>query len=182
MALSDCISAAQAAGFNGAGLVTILSISGAESGWNKDAKNTNQDGSVDRGPLQINDKWHPEVPDQCAYDYTCAFQAGWKISKNGTDFSPWSTFNQGSSNGFIQQVQSALSGAVSTVGGVVSNPLNLPDVGKAIGDFGVRVQGAGTIALGGIMIIAGLFLAIVFSRTGKKVIGTAAKLAIAIPK
>ena len=43
-------------------------VAKAESKFNPEAKNTNSDGSKDRGLYQINNKWHPEVSDEQAFD------------------------------------------------------------------------------------------------------------------
>jgi len=63
-----------------------------ESCLDPNAKNTNTDGSIDRGIYQINSKWHPEVTADQAFDaefsirFFCkAFKAGhldwWNASK-----------------------------------------------------------------------------------------------------
>jgi hypothetical protein len=83
------------AGFRGAGQTTVVAIAMAESGLDPAAINTNTDGSVDRGILQINSRWHPEVTDACAFDPACAFRAAFAISHQGADFSPWSTYQSG---------------------------------------------------------------------------------------
>jgi len=43
-------------------------VAQCESGLNPEAVNVNTDGSRDRGLYQINDKWHPEVTDEQAFD------------------------------------------------------------------------------------------------------------------
>src|SRR5712672_916867 len=86
---------AASAGFSGSGLDTIVAIAQAESGLNTLAQGHNSDGSIDRGVLQINSRWHPEVSDGCAYDPLCSFQQGYKISSRGTNFSAWSTYTSG---------------------------------------------------------------------------------------
>jgi hypothetical protein len=52
-------------------------------------------GSADRGAWQINDCYHAEVSDACAYDLTCNAQASYRISDGGADFTPWTTYNTG---------------------------------------------------------------------------------------
>lgn len=86
---------AQQAGFSGQSLDIIVAIAQAESGLDTQATNTNSDGSIDRGILQINDVYHSEVSSTCAYDAACSFQAGYKISSNGTNFTPWTTYTSG---------------------------------------------------------------------------------------
>ena len=88
---------ASAAGFTGNALNIVVAIAQAESGLVTDARNTagNTPPSTDRGILQINSYWHPEYTDACCDDPACAFKAGYTISKEGTDFSPWSTYTSG---------------------------------------------------------------------------------------
>ena len=95
------------AGFSGIAQQIIVAIAQAESSLNTLAVGKNP-GSLDRGILQINNFWHSEVSDQCAFDPQCAFNAAFKISSSGTNFSPWSTFTNGSYQKFMG------SGPVST--------------------------------------------------------------------
>lgn len=95
LTVAQAQSYAQSAGFTGNALNIIVAIAQAESSLNTNAKGTNTDGSIDRGILQINNKWHAEVSDACAYDPACAFQQGYRISNKGTNFSPWSTYTSG---------------------------------------------------------------------------------------
>lgn len=83
------------AGFNGQALATVVAIAQAESNLNPSATNVNRDGSIDRGLLQINNVYHAEVTDACAYDPACAMTAAFRISRRGTDFTAWSTYTGG---------------------------------------------------------------------------------------
>jgi Lysozyme like domain len=82
-------------------LPTCVAIAWAESGLRTDATGYNpgpRPGTVasrDRGLWQINDYYHPDVSDQCAYDAVCNAQAMFRISRNGTNWQPWSTYNSG---------------------------------------------------------------------------------------
>lgn len=89
------------AGFRRQEQTTITAIALAESGGNPTARNTNVDGSVDRGLMQINNVWHPEVSDAQADDPLSAMFAAWRISARGTDFSPWSTYESGAYKQFL---------------------------------------------------------------------------------
>lgn len=79
----------------------------AESGGRTRAQNRNgptrgcPNGSTDRGLAQINDCYHSEVSNTCAYDPYCNVSAMWRISDHGRDFTPWSTFNSGRYRHFI---------------------------------------------------------------------------------
>lgn len=97
------------------GIVLMPSIGWAESRLRTDARGVNYkknpDGSfvlvngqkvvdsTDRGWLQINDKWHPDMTDEMCDDPLEAAKYAFKISSGGTKFSLWSTFNNGSYRG-----------------------------------------------------------------------------------
>jgi hypothetical protein len=53
-----------------------------ESKFNPKALWTNKDGSRDRGPWQINDRYHPHVSDACAYDVKCSTAYAWRMFEN----------------------------------------------------------------------------------------------------
>lgn len=117
LTIPQALLAAEAAGFTKTGLIDIVAIAMAESGLNTAAKsppNSDQWGSIDRGILQINSHWHAEVADSCAYDAACAFQAGFRISQGGRDFTPWSTWGNGRAAANIAVVSAALNGQSGT--------------------------------------------------------------------
>ena len=59
-----------------AGIDPVLAVAVAtcESGLNPNATNINTDGSADRGLYQINNRYHPEVSDQQAFDPAFSIQ------------------------------------------------------------------------------------------------------------
>ncbi|GAC1349323.1 MAG: hypothetical protein NVSMB27_21370 [Ktedonobacteraceae bacterium] len=94
---------ASGAGFTGESIDIVAAIAQAESGLDDHARNCNNPGgSCDRGILQINSYWHPEVSDACAYDIACAFKEGYRISSQGTNFHPWTTFTNGAYKQFLK--------------------------------------------------------------------------------
>ena len=58
-------------------------VAKCESSLNPDARGINKTGSVDRGVFQWNDKYHPEITDNCAFDVDCATKAFCKAVKEG---------------------------------------------------------------------------------------------------
>lgn len=83
---------------NGHGNVDIAAaVMSAESSGRPDAYNDNTDAqhSRDRGLAQINNYWHPEVSDRCAYTPLCNVRNMYRISNGFTDFSQWSTYTSG---------------------------------------------------------------------------------------
>lgn len=113
MILSDAWIAhvAYEAGFRNASLIDAVAIALAESGGNPSAVNTagNQPPSRDRGLWQINSFWHPEVTDAQAFNPQECADAAYRISRNGTNFTPWSTFNSGSYRKFLHRATVAAS-------------------------------------------------------------------------
>lgn len=88
-------------------------IVAAESGRDTAAKYENEDEwhSLDRGMWEINDHWHPEVSDECAYDAVCSTREAFRISDGGTDYSPWSTYVNGAYEKHMEAAAVALAGA-----------------------------------------------------------------------
>lgn len=80
----------------------------AESGRRTDAVYVNTDGSRDRGLWQINDRWHPEVTDEMAFDAKIATREALRISQGGTDYSPWSTWQNGAYKTHLEAARVAL--------------------------------------------------------------------------
>lgn len=118
LTIAEALADAQAAGFSGQALITVVAIALAESGLDTLATNTagNTPPSEDRGILQINNYWHAEVSDACAFDPVCAFVEGYRISTQGTNFTPWSTYTSGAYLKYVTSVSQALGGTtVSTV-------------------------------------------------------------------
>jgi len=58
-------------------------VAEAESTLQPMAVNVNTNGSIDRGLYQFNDKFHPEITDECAYTVECATRAFCKAVKEG---------------------------------------------------------------------------------------------------
>lgn len=83
-----------------------VAVALAESGGDCKAKGYNSD-SVDRGLWQINSKWHSEVSDSCAYDCICNAEHAVKISNKGTDWTPWSTWNNGAYKAHMSTAEAA---------------------------------------------------------------------------
>jgi hypothetical protein len=57
--------------------------------------------SRDRGLFQINDRWHPEVSDSCAFDPRCNAEAAYEISNGGRNWRQWSTWHNGAYREFL---------------------------------------------------------------------------------
>ena len=116
---------AQSAGFTGNGLDTIVAIATCESGLNPNATNTvgnTPQGSMDRGILQFNNYWHKDVSDACAFNPQCAFQQAYRVSQGGTNFSQWSTYQNGcASKKLGTSIQAS---GTSSVAGVTNSALS----------------------------------------------------------
>lgn len=60
-----------------------VKVAKCESGLNPKATNTNTDGSIDRGIYQINNKYHPEVSQEQAFDVEFSTRFFCKAFKEG---------------------------------------------------------------------------------------------------
>jgi hypothetical protein len=82
------------AGFVGTAWTTAVAVALAESGGRTDAVNAtgNTPASRDRGLFQINDYWHGEVADACAFDALCSAREAYRISEGGKNWWPWSAY------------------------------------------------------------------------------------------
>jgi len=67
-------------------------IINCESKWNADAHAINWNGKqgIDRGLWQINSLYHPEVSNECSYDYKCSTKEAIRIYKDRGNWSAWS--------------------------------------------------------------------------------------------
>ncbi|MEQ0565393.1 FG-GAP-like repeat-containing protein [Amycolatopsis sp. NEAU-NG30] len=148
-----CVTVGRNAGFTGENFVTAVAVAMAESRCDPLARGANPD-SLDRGLWQINDKYHPEVSDACAYDAQCNANAAYRISGGGTDWTPWSTYNSGSYKQFVDEARAAIGAPVPPVRvaksingdryddavGVDSDGVAWLYPGRSGGGFGTRVR------------------------------------------
>ena len=86
------------AGFEGDGLITAVAIALAESGGETGAYNPELQagtpvGQGSYGLWQIYLKAHPEFSSWDLYDPQSNANAAFKVSRNGSTFEPWSTYN-----------------------------------------------------------------------------------------
>ncbi|HEV7978603.1 FG-GAP-like repeat-containing protein [Amycolatopsis sp.] len=103
-----CVSVGRTAGFTGENFVVAVAVAMAESRCDPAARGVNPGHSIDRGLWQINDYYHPDVSDTCAYNAQCNANAAFRISDGGTDWSPWSTYKSGSYKKFLTQARAAI--------------------------------------------------------------------------
>jgi hypothetical protein len=130
------------------------------------ATNTNTDArhTVDRGPFQINNYWHREVPDSCAFDLGCSAAAAYKISGGFKSFSQWST-NKGITQASIDAALKGAEGGDNADSGAfgtgVGSPTGLPNPLKGIDLLATSVE----------RFVEGLFNSATWFRVGKVLVG-----------
>lgn len=100
-------SAAQQAGFQGDDLVTAVAIALAESGGNPNAYNPETaagtpEGQGSYGLWQIYLKAHPEFAATDLYDPDLNAEAAFSIYNAAGGFSPWSTYNSGAYQSYLE--------------------------------------------------------------------------------
>lgn len=124
---------ASRAGVKDADLRIAVAIAWAESGLRTDAVGHNgptqgcPNGSRDRGLWQINDCYHADVSDACAFDPACNAGAMFRISSGGTNWRPWSTYNNLDYRGYLTAADAAVAayeGGLTTPGGITNVPYN----------------------------------------------------------
>ncbi len=103
-----CVSVGRVAGFSGENFVVAVAVAMAESRCDPAARGVNPGHSIDRGLWQINDYYHPDVSDACAYNAQCNANAAFRISDRGGDWSPWSTYRSGSYRQFLDDARAAI--------------------------------------------------------------------------
>jgi len=109
-----CATVGHTAGFRNEALVTATAVGMAESSCNPSATNTNgptsgcPNGSTDRGLWQINDCYHSEVSDSCAFNAQCNANAAYRISSGGTNWTQWTTYNSGSYRNYLAVARAAV--------------------------------------------------------------------------
>jgi hypothetical protein len=84
------------AGGSPAAAFTAAEVAMAESSGRENATNVNSNGSTDEGYWQINNQAHPG---QATYDPLGNARAAVAISGNGTNWTPWVTYQHGAENG-----------------------------------------------------------------------------------
>jgi hypothetical protein len=105
------LSASQiAALWTGSNCATAVAVALAESSGKCKASHTNAGGTIDRGLWQVNDYWHPECSDSCAYDCSCNAGCAKSIAGGGSDWTPWATYNAGAHLKYMSQAQAACGG------------------------------------------------------------------------
>ncbi|MGW1743861.1 transglycosylase SLT domain-containing protein [Nocardia sp. NPDC001965] len=103
---------------NGSNLYTAAAIALAESSGRTDATNTaNDNGTVDKGLWQINSVHDDKMPGADRFDPEVNAQLMAQISDGGTNWYPWSTYNNGAYVEYLAQVQSTLGGTALTPNG-----------------------------------------------------------------
>ena len=92
---------------------TAVAVAWAESRGDTTAKGYNSN-SIDRGLWQINNYWHRDVSDSCAFDAGCNARAALRISSGGSRWSPWATYNDGLHHRWMSAARTACGGSSSS--------------------------------------------------------------------
>jgi len=146
---------ARKAGFSPSEAVIIVAIAIAESGLRTDA--IGPVGEI--GVTQVYPKAHPQYSRACLINAQCNFDAAFQISNHGTNWHPWTTYNNGAYRQNVSKVEQAVgaSAGLPPDPSAPQQPLATPaiyassssqDGGLAI--FGV---GIGAIIAGAVILI-----------------------------
>lgn len=154
--------------------VTGVAISLAENPSMDSNTNSppNRDGSIDRGPWQINNRAHPDVSDACAHDLICATQAAYRISGGFKNWRPWTTFTGGQYRQHVPQAEKGITGGENTQGsgilGTGIGPDVAPGASEAVGSTANAIVGLANVLE---HFIESLFTASLWFRVGKVIVG-----------
>jgi len=105
MGIAEVVAACKVAGFAGGALETMVAICGAESEYGARPLNDTRGfahlspGTVAEysvGPFMVNLLAHPDINESNALNVAAAAVYAWELSRHGTYFGDWSTFNDGS--------------------------------------------------------------------------------------
>lgn len=122
---------AKQAGLSGDAAVIAVAIALAESGGNPKAVNDkNTNGTIDKGLWQINTVHDGKLPGQDRFDPAVNTKLMMMISSNGTNWQPWSTFNNGA---YLQYMDRARAAAAAP-------PVQVPSGNSGTGTPGSGVQ------------------------------------------
>ena len=115
------------AGFRNTALITAVAIALAESGGNSDIYNPETAAGTplnngSRGLWQIYGNAHPQYNNNSLYDPQTNANAAYAVANNGVNFSPWTTWGNGSGP-YSQYIQQARDAIASTSGTVTTNLL-----------------------------------------------------------
>lgn len=154
--LSQAISDAQAAGFSGQSLSTIIGIARAESSLDTTAYNPTDPYGGSYGILQINGSHTGESFTYGVHTYimspavaenpSLAFAFAYQLSKEGTFFNDWSTYTSGKYANLTQSTSGA-SSPVNTLASVTTLTDPSAWVRVGIGTLGVILIIAGAFAI-----------------------------------
>ncbi|MEV6478042.1 hypothetical protein [Streptomyces sp. NPDC051657] len=125
-------------------LSRAVAVALAESGGRINATNTNTDShkSIDRGLWQINSYWHKEVSAAEAFNPPAAAAHTHRISKGGTVWREWATWNNGTAGAQMGRAALAAAKVVQNPDSVVIDaqwwdPLDLVPEGDGSGGEGL---------------------------------------------
>jgi len=142
---------ARKAGFNASQAVIIVAIAMAESGLRSDA--IGPVGEI--GITQVYPVTHPQYSRACLLDPQCNFNA-YEISNHGTNWHPWTTYNEGTYKQYLPQVEK-VAGTSANLFPDPSAPqqpiYSIPAIDSSSQDnTGLAVLGIGTLIAGAAVI------------------------------
>ena len=116
---------AREAGFGESSLPMAVAIAHAESGGNASAvNNANSNGSSDYGLMQINSVHSDLLSKFNKFDPVDNMRMAYQISNGGTNWKPWSTFNNGMVNQYLK-TPTRVSGNLAVGGQVINVPTSV---------------------------------------------------------
>ena len=81
---------------------------------------------------QISNVWHPEVSDSCAYDCACNAKSAVSISKGGSDWTPWSTYNSGAYKQYLSYGQQCCDNTFAAIRNSTNSSIKPSNTSEAV--------------------------------------------------
>ncbi len=134
LTIPQALKFASQAGFKNSSLQTIVAISICESGLDTGA--VGPLGEI--GITQVYPKAHPQYTRSCLFDPLCNYKAAWEISSHGTNWHPWTTYENGCYKTHLVQVAFYMGSSLSTFEDNPSNintPVQSPIQQQFLGGF-----------------------------------------------
>jgi hypothetical protein len=177
---------AQRAGFSGQALAIIVAIAQAESGLNTTNYNPNDPNGGSYGILQINgahfgEAWSGGTMDATqANDPQTAFNYAYMLSKQGTDFEPWGTFDpkNGTTPAYLQYLHGG-TGTTATTAPVSTPTATTGFAGIDWGWFTDPVRPF-KMLVGVLLIGVALFLLVSTNETARDIAQKAGEIALLV--
>lgn len=109
LSIKEALALCNVVGFEPKDLDVAVAVMTAESGrftkaWHDNLDAAGMKTSTDRGLYQLNDRFHPGVSDEEAYDPKANAAYAFQLSSQGKDWTPWMAFTSGAHEKYLSTI------------------------------------------------------------------------------